>query len=100
MICQHDALLRLSHHGPVNCRLVRIIRSESVFSVGAVDSDKGLVKKCLTDILLRHISNQSEPIAAETPAGHRDFYFRQVAKLHSDVNRIGHYRQALAMADG
>ena len=35
MVCKDDALLSLSHHGPVNRSLVRIVRSESVFSMGA-----------------------------------------------------------------
>src|SRR5205814_7384046 len=100
VVGQDDPLLRLSHHGPVNRCLVRIVRCQSTISVSAVNSDKGLVKKCLADVLLRHISNQGEPVAAETSTRHRHFYFGQVTKFHRDVNRVSNYRYSFAMTNG
>src|SRR5215813_3138258 len=97
MVCQNDTLLGLPHHGAMNCCLVGIVRSQSVFDVSAVNTNKSLIKKSLADVLLGHISDEREPVTAQTSAGHRDFDVGQMAKFHRNVNRVSNDGNPFAM---
>src|SRR6266498_511766 len=100
MVGEHNTLTRLVHHGSVNSCLVRIVCREPVFVVGAINSDKGLVKKHLADITLRHISYEGKPVTTKRPSRHGHFDLGQVTQFHCDVDSIGDDADALAMSEG
>ena len=99
MIGDDDLLACLAHHGAVNRGLVRVVCSDAMLDVYAIDADEYLVHKDLADAFDRRWTNEGEPVSTKKSAGNDHLQIIAMTQLHRHVHRIRQNRDPLMKAD-
>src|ERR1044071_826272 len=88
MIGDNDLLSCLTHHGSMYRGLVRIVCSDAMFDVNAIDAAEYLVDKDPADAFDSAWSNEREPVSTQKSPRNDDLQISAMTQLHRHVHGI------------